>query len=650
MRLITLAAEPLEIQATEATQPATFSGLAYSGGVMAIEGWGDILIASGGLDVPDPVPILIDHENKIGAVAGRGRVVIENGRVQVQGVITRGTPAGDQVISLSRDGVPLQMSVGVKPTEIEKIGPGKKVMANGREHVAGAKGLTFTKAGKLKEITITPLGADASTFVHIAAKHGGSMELIDDKTMQQLERETDLVRGSIDQGQLTKWRNAVIEGTMTLQEFRGNAADATFLAREIKLRRTCNGRPEILAKAMEEGWTIERAELEVLRASRPKPFTNYEPEEIPGQPGMGNSGLPLLEAAMLTRAGHSQIVAETYGERALNSLRGLERASMPDLLAKSLQHAGEYVPPDRSDMIRAALSNHNISVALSNVGHLSVLAGYRELARSFKEFAAVKSAEDFKEHTAIRPHEGFKLVPVAKGGEMQHGTMGEDGYTFKVDTFGKVFELDRKDIINDSQQVFAEVAPLMGRAAARMELDVFYTLMLANVGTYFASDRGNYAEGSGTALSVASLGAGLTAMRKQTDSDGNAIDIQPSILLVPPELETTAKVVLESEFISQTTANVGTANPVRKAVRVIVEPRLSNTKFTGNSALAWYLTGVPSDVAFIVSYLNGKENPTIDFFGLDHDAQKLCVSWRVFHDFGAALGDYRAAYRAKGQA
>ena len=39
-----------------------------------------------------------------------------------------------------------------------------------------------------------------------------------------------------------------------------------------------------------------------------------------------------------------------------------------------------------------------------------------------------------------------------------------------------------------------------------------------------------------------------------------------------------------------------------------------------------------------------------EYFGLDHQANKLAVTWRVYHDFGAALCDPRAAVRSKGEA
>jgi hypothetical protein len=61
------------------------------------------------------------------------------------------------------------------------------------------------------------------------------------------------------------------------------------------------------------------------------------------------------------------------------------------------------------------------------------------------------------------------------------------------------------------------------------------------------------------------------------------------------------------------------------------------------------LFAAPSASPMIVAFLNGKQTPTTEFFGLDQTVEKLCVSWRVYHDFGAALCDYRAAVRSAGE-
>lgn len=199
--------------------------------------------------------------------------------------------------------------------------------------------------------------------------------------------------------------------------------------------------------------------------------------------------------------------------------------------------------------------------------------------------------------------------------------------------------------------LFDDTARSLGRAAMRAVSDLVYKILLANGGNFFSADNGNYDEGADTALSLAALGAGITKMMSQRDSEGRDLDIRPKILLVPPELSQTAKELLQSDYIQRANSDEPTGNALKNVVSLEVEPRLSNSdRFTGTSAKAWYLLAGPQDAALIVAFLQGKQTPTVEFFGFDADPNKLAAVWRVFFDFGAALAEHRAAYRAKGEA
>ena len=84
---------------------------------------------------------------------------------------------------------------------------------------------------------------------------------------------------------------------------------------------------------------------------------------------------------------------------------------------------------------------------------------------------------------------------------------------------------------------------------------------------------------------------------------------------------------------------------------MVVVPWLSNSSLTGYSSTAWYLLGDPNDLAALeIAYLNGQSTPNVEFFGMDTNPEVLGVSWRVFYDFGVALGEYRAGVKSKGAA
>jgi hypothetical protein len=198
---------------------------------------------------------------------------------------------------------------------------------------------------------------------------------------------------------------------------------------------------------------------------------------------------------------------------------------------------------------------------------------------------------------------------------------------------------------------FEDTAASLGRAAMRSLSDLVYRVLLANAGGFFGAGNANYDQGVGTALSFDSLSAGVTRMLSQRDEEKRDLDIQPRTLLVAPELQVFAKQLLNSEFVQQLNDKLPTGNAMKGLVNLEVEPRLSNSfRFNMTSPKAWYLFGSPADMAIIVAFLQGKQSPTVEFFGLDAQVNRLAASWRVYFDYGCALGDFRAAYKAKGEA
>src|SRR5690606_15972938 len=150
-----------------------------------------------------------------------------------------------------------------------------------------------------------------------------------------------------------------------------------------------------------------------------------------------------------------------------------------------------------------------------------------------------------------RPSFTTPLERVGTDGELKHGTVGEWFSEYQVDTFGKMLSIDRRDLINDDLSVFDETARALGRAAMRRVSDLVYEVLLANAGNFFSAGNGNYLTGADSALSFDGLAKAIEAMMLQRDDEGNDLDLRPATLLVPPQLQTTAKALLESEFIQQ---------------------------------------------------------------------------------------------------
>ncbi len=385
--------------------------------------------------------------------------------------------------------------------------------------------------------------------------------------------------------------------------------------------------------------------LTILRESRPKLTTHLRPAQVV-------SHATALEAALLGRMGLTELGERELGPLAMEHGAQLKISHALDLCRAALMYEGVEAPRGREEMVKASLSTYSLPVALGNLANKVLLDSYNEAPATWRSFCAVRSVSDFKKNTAIRPSFSTPLEPVAPGGEIKHGTVGEWLAEYHVDTFGKMLSIDRRDLVNDDLSVFDETARTLGRSAMRKISDLVYEVLLANAGAFFAVGHGNYMEGADSALTFDGLAKAITLMMLQRDDEGNDLDLRPRTLLVPPELQTTARALLESEFIQQIAERTPTGNSLRRAVSIEVEPRLSNDAKFGSKASDkhWYLFASPSAVPMVVGFLEGRQSPTVEYFGLDHQANKLAVTWRVYHDFGTALVDPRAAVRSKGEA
>lgn len=605
-----LSAAEVEIQATG--KSPTVSIVAYTGGLMVVPGWGPVAIELGGIDASaEQVSILADHNASLAGIVGHGKALVVNGKLLVQGTITPSTDAARQVVDLAKGGFHFQASVGVAPLEYERVRAGELVEVNGRAVKAPASGFTLVRAGVLREVSIVAIGADAGTSVSIAATRN------QEKGMTTME-------------------------TTTAEQIR---ADALAESNRINgIRRACGGRHgNIEAKAIAEGWDAQRTELEVLRASRTFAISSHQ-RATP-------ASRTVLEAAILAHMHCDHLAEKHLGADAAQQARDLRATNLVDLCRAALLIDGQDAPHGREGLIRAALSTYSLPVALGDAANKVLFEAYTESPATWQAFAAVKSANDFKDHTGIRISDSGDLTELPPGGEIKHGSIAESTYKYSIGTFAKSLGIDRRDIINDDLTLFDDTARSLGRSAMRSLSDLVYKVLLANVGPFFVAGNGNYDVGAGTALASASLATGIARMMAQRDAEKRDLDIRPRTLLVPPELQQTAKELLLSDFIQRANNDVPTGNALKNALDLEVESRLSNSdRFTGTSTKAWYLFASPADAAIIVAFLQGKQSPTVEFFGFDADPNVLAATWRVYFDYGAALADHRAAYKAKGEA
>ena len=424
------------------------------------------------------------------------------------------------------------------------------------------------------------------------------------------------------------------------------------------MRKLCAGRfGDIEAQAIREGWDATRCELEVLRANRP-----VAPAPAVIVRGDDGASTLMLEAACLLTAkfeGAEKLYDDKTLEAATRRYRG--GIGLQELLLEAAWangYSGRNFRDSRAVLraafgagpdIAAGFSSVDIGGILSNVANKFLLEGFFSVEQTWRNLCAVRNVSDFKAVTSYRLIGTDQYEQVNPGGELKHGTLGNEIYTNKADTYGLMLSIDRRDMVNDDLGAITTVPRKLGRGSGLKINDVFWTVFLNN-SAFFAAGNKNYLAGADTVLGIDGLTKAEVAFMDQVDSDGKPIGIMPSILLVPTALSAIATQLNKSLEIRDTTASnkYPIANPHQGKFRSEVSRYLANSRYTGNSAKAWYLLSDPADLPLIeVAFLNGQESPTIETAEADFNI--LGVQLRGYHDFGVALQDPRAGVKSVGQ-
>lgn len=621
-----------------------FEMLAYTGGPMRIAGWRHPLVIDlAGLAIPaQSRPIRFGHD-PLSGIGHTDRIRVEQGQLLASGVVSRDTAAAREVVVSSKNGFPWQASVGASVEEFEFIKEHQQVTVNGRQYSGP---LNVVRKSTLGEISFVDLGADGATSARVAAN---ATENAGDHTMP----ETD-VTPSEDDAPATSIPTAPppnVAATGPVDDIRAQAAAE--VERIAAVRRLCAGKqPALEARAIREGWDAQRTELEVLRATRPTAPAVHAPDNsVTGH---------VLEAACLLTAKAAQ-VEEHYDERTLElaSKRFRGGIGLQELLLEAAWangYTGRNFRDSRAVLryafgIEAAgYSTIDVSGLLSNVANKFLLEGFFSVERTWRNLCAVRNVSDFKTVTSYRLIGTDQYEQVAPGGELKHGTLGNEQYTNKADTYGLVLAIDRRDMINDDLGAITTVPRKLGRGSGLKINDVFWTTFLSNA-AFFTVGNKNFLTGATTALSIDGLTEGEVAFLDQVDGDGKPIGVMPAILLVPTALSAVGSQLFKSLELRDTTSSTKypVSNPHQGKFRVEVSRYLANAQYAGSSSKAWYLLAEPTDLPVIeVAFLNGQESPTIET--ADADFHQLGVQMRGYHDFGVALQDPRGGVKAKGEA
>lgn len=649
------------IEASGGARPKV-AGIAYSGGKMNLPGWRyPVVVALSGMEIPETVPLLTNHENKTDARVGMVRASVRDGTLEIEGEIVSDSSCAASIVAQCKAGADWQLSIGADVKESELVKASREV--NG-QMVEGP----FYLVSKcvLREVSVVAVGADASTRMHVNAQF--KLTTPQGETMNSNEpiQASGVTEPAPQPAPASEQEPKVqAQAAPDLQAAVDAAAKNALQAerdRVSQIQEICNGEyPEIEKEAVKAGWTPEvvtKKVLDTIRAERPSASVNVvvrtEPE---GQETRKN-----LEAALCLRCGLSpDSLEKNYGAKSVEA--GLRDMEMPlkQLVLECMRmdgipHAGRSFD---NDTIRAAFSSVSLPGILSNVANKKLLQSYQAQPVIATKLCTTGDLNDFKENERFRLTDVGDLLPIAPDGEIKEGGLVEEPAKNQLDTYGKKFCLTRKMIINDDLGAFMKVPTAMGNRAARLIDQLFFSRLLANPAqadgkALFSSCHRNLLSGASSALSAEALKKAIQIFLDQTDADGQPINVEPRILLVPTALKHLAIELTKGATLIMAG---GAENTIRPAVNVLADenlqvvssPYLANSGYTGASSTAWYLFGAPGQVdTFEIGYLNGKRTPTVERGETDFNT--LGLWFRVYFDLGVREQDHRGMVKANGAA
>lgn len=621
----------------------TFEVIAYAGGLFtpSINGRpARAVVDLAGLDTSrQRIPVLKDH-NGADEVAHTEAIVNDGRQLVASGIVSGAGEPAKRVVEAGKKGFPWQASIGLafSMQDTRLVADGQSVSVNGRTLTGPF--LLILKSS-LREISAVSLGADADTSLKVAASAAkdSSMDQTDpnvEATTASAEAATAIDSPKVEPKPETLTASAGNGVDADIQQIRASrAAEAKRISQIEKL---CAKHGDIGSQAIAEGWTPEKAELAVLRASLPK-----APAAIVRET-MSTSDVLTAGLCLATKL---PAIEKHFDEKTLNAadrqFKGGATFSIQRMLLEAAQangYVGNYFDKTisgLSDTLRAAFSTRNISGVLSNTANKFVMSAYGKVEQAWRKIATTRPVNDFKTITSYRLLDASTYEELSPEGRIAHGTLDEQSYTNQAKTYAKMYGLTRADLINDDAGALATMSSRLGRGAGLKLNNVFWTLWKAD--TSFFSNSNTPDNLAASALGIDGLTTVVAQYDGFTDPEGNPLAAEGKILLVPPQLEALANQLMTSQAVNNgSTSNTPQDNPHRGKYEVVKSRYLTD-------ADAWYLLADPMDIAGIeVVFLNGVETPTVE--QADADFDQLGIQMRGYFDFGVAFVDKRCGVKS----
>ncbi|EHS49763.1 peptidase U35 phage prohead HK97 [Rhizobium sp. PDO1-076] len=548
------------------------------------------------------MPLLDSHDAYSGLDSRLGSIVAESLRFEgktaiVTAKISRNAK-GEALFRDLEDGHVMAASVGYRIDTQEKTEPKKG-------EVAVVKATRWTPM----ELSIVSVPADPAATTR-ALESEGNTDMTDTQTAPQARAERKRIKDIHDLARLAK------VGLDT----------------------------ELVGRAVDDGLSIDqfRAALTEHQIAEEEKAPTFPIVETRGMRDAQETTRTLMANAMMHRHGLTSKL-----EDGANQFRDMTPV---DLAREVLQQRGENHRGPASEVIRRSLhSTSDFPIILGDITRQTLMGAYSQIPNTYALIATRNVVPDLRDVKVIDVSgTGPALELLTEKGEYKRGTVKESQESFSMAHYGKVIGLSEAMLINDQLGAFTRLVQSWAISAARLEGDIAWNVILQNQvlrsdnKALFHADHGNLAT-MASALNEGALIAGRTAMRMQTDIDGQRIALAPAFLAVGTDNEVPAQ-----KLIQGTTAPVTTDQVVPEGIKNLTP--IYEYRIDSLSSKAFFMFADPAETmgrGLQYAVLAGFETPRLkQREGFDYDG----MEFRLDHYFGAGLTDFRFAYYNPGPA
>lgn len=336
-----------------------------------------------------------------------------------------------------------------------------------------------------------------------------------------------------------------------------------------------------------------------------------------------------VKQSLLARAGINKDKANAK-DNAYNAmtLRELARASLVD---RGISVSGQ----NAMSMVGLAFthSSSDFGQILIDVAHKSLLKGWETAAENFDQFTSRGTLTDFRAAKRVGLGDFGHLPQVGEGEEYTYGTIGDEGASVALATYGQLFTITRQAILNDDMHLLTKIPEKMGQAARATIAKLVFALLTGNAkaqdgkALFDASHKNTI---TNAVLDLANIDKGIQLMNGFVNARGEPLAIEPEFMLLPTSMYTRGLQLIKSASVEGADANSGIINPLRDIVTPVKSARLQAA-----DEKSWYLI---NKEAIEVSYLDGIDTPYMEQQqGFTVDG----VSTKVRIDAGVNVIDYR---------